>query len=64
MEARKTLWRNARLATCAGVGLGVIERGALVTQGGRILFAGPEAEAPGADRDRRLRRPLDHPGLD
>lgn len=48
MEARKTLWRNARLATCAGIGLGVIERGALVTQGGRILFAGPEAEAPGA----------------
>jgi imidazolonepropionase len=48
MEARNTLWRNARLATCAGAGLGVIERGALVTQGGRILFAGPEVEAPGA----------------
>ncbi len=49
MEARKTLWRNARLATCAGPGLGVIERGALVTQGGRILFAGLENDAPSAD---------------
>jgi imidazolonepropionase len=43
-----TLWRNARLATCAGPGLGVIERGALVTRSGRIVFAGPEAEAPQA----------------
>ena len=42
-----TLWRNARLMTCAGGGLGLIERGALLTRGGRILFAGPEAEAPG-----------------
>jgi imidazolonepropionase len=50
METRRnlTLWRNARLATCAGAGLGVIERGALVTQGGRIVYAGPEAEAPSA----------------
>ena len=49
MQARLTLWRNARLATCAGAGLGVIERGALVTRGGRILFAGSQADAPGAD---------------
>ena len=51
MEARETLtlWRNARLATCSGAGLGVIERGALATQGGRIRFAGLEAEAPRAD---------------
>jgi len=49
MQARKTLWRNARLATCAGPGLGVVECGAVVTQGGRILFAGAEAQAPGAD---------------
>jgi len=45
-----TLWGNARLATCAGAGLGLIERGALVTQAGRILFAGLEAEAPHAQR--------------
>jgi imidazolonepropionase len=43
-----TLWRNARLATCAGPGLGLIERGALMTRAGRIVFAGPEAEAPAA----------------
>jgi imidazolonepropionase len=51
MEARQdlTLWRNARLATCVGAGLGEVERGALVTQGGRILYVGPEAEAPRAD---------------
>ena len=45
-----TLWGNARLATCAGAGLGLIERGALVTQAGRIVFAGQEAEAPHAER--------------
>ncbi len=47
-EAREILWRNARLATFAGAGLGVVERGALVTRGGRILFAGPEGDAPRA----------------
>jgi imidazolonepropionase len=43
-----TLWRNARLATCAGPGLGVIERGALVTEGGRIVYSGRESDAPAA----------------
>src|SRR3569833_2124708 len=42
------LWRNARLATCAGPWLGAIERGALVTRAGRIVFAGLEADAPSA----------------
>ena len=43
-----TVWRNARLATMApgAAGLGVVERGAVAAQGGRILFAGPEAELP------------------
>jgi imidazolonepropionase len=49
MEGQGILWRNARLATCAGVGLGIVERGALVTRGGRIVFAGLEAQAPRAD---------------
>ena len=48
MEAPETIWRHARLATCAGAGLGAIERGALVTRGGRIVYAGPEAQAPRA----------------
>ncbi|MBO0905867.1 imidazolonepropionase [Jiella sonneratiae] len=47
---RPTLWRNARLATMsAGLsGLGVVEKGAVAAAGGRILFAGPEAEVPQA----------------
>jgi imidazolonepropionase len=48
MEAQDIVWRNARLVTCAGAGLGIVERGALVTRGGRIVFAGLEAQAPRA----------------
>jgi imidazolonepropionase len=46
-----TAWRNARLATLApsAEGLGVVEPGAVVARGERIVFAGPEAEAPTAD---------------
>jgi imidazolonepropionase len=45
-----TIWRHARLATLAlDTGLGVIERGAVVARGERIVFAGPEADAPTAD---------------
>ncbi|MBW9113557.1 imidazolonepropionase [Rhizobium cauense] len=47
-DLRQHLWRNARLATLdpQEPGLGVIEKGAIVTQGGRISFVGPEAELP------------------
>ncbi len=41
------LWRKARLATLAGhSGLGVIDHGAVASKGGRIVFAGPEADLP------------------
>ncbi|MGP8032508.1 MAG: imidazolonepropionase [Steroidobacteraceae bacterium] len=40
-EALK-VWRNARLATCQA-GLGVIERGALLSRGGRIEWVGAES---------------------
>lgn len=40
------MFRNARLATMAGDGLGLVERGALVVTGGRIAFAGPESNLP------------------
>jgi len=45
-----TVWRNARLATLApgAEALGVIERGAVVARGERIIFAGLESEAPAA----------------
>ena len=40
------LWRNANLATMAGAG--VVERGAVASKGGRIVYTGPEAGAPDA----------------
>ncbi|MDQ0560054.1 imidazolonepropionase [Rhizobium mesoamericanum] len=47
-DLRPHLWRNARLATLdpQKPGLGVIEKGAFVTDGGRISFVGPEADLP------------------
>lgn len=41
------LWTGARLATMADGGLGLVERGAVAVEGGRIAFAGPAAELPG-----------------
>ena len=39
------LWRNARLATLAATrpGLGVVEKGAVLVDGERIVYAGPES---------------------
>src|SRR5215472_11929846 len=47
-----TIWRSARLATLASAapGVGIVEPGAVVARGERIVFAGPEAEAPDAGR--------------
>lgn len=42
------LWRNARLATMTGDGLGVVEHGAVAAVGDAITFVGPDAEAPDA----------------
>lgn len=44
----RRIWRNARLATVAESlpGLGIVERGAVLAENGRIVFAGPEAELP------------------
>lgn len=44
----RRVWRNARLATVAESlrGLGIVERGAVLAENGRIVFAGPEAELP------------------
>ncbi|ESZ69629.1 imidazolonepropionase [Mesorhizobium sp. M0761] len=44
------LWRDARLATMAeGVaGLGIVEKGAIVSRDGIIVYAGPEADMPSA----------------
>ncbi len=42
------LWRKARLATLAAdrPGLGIVEDGVVAEFGGRIVYAGPAAEAP------------------
>lgn len=57
--------RNARVMTCdpAREGLGLIERGALVIDGGRIVWAGPAAEAPSHKRSLDLGGRLVTPGL-
>ncbi|MCW3476595.1 imidazolonepropionase [Limobrevibacterium gyesilva] len=49
---RDRLWRNARLATLApdADGLGIVERGAVLASGGRIVYAGPESDMPAAAR--------------
>ncbi len=48
-EVRPHLWRNARLATLdpQKQGLGIVEKGAVVVEGGRIRFVGPESGAAG-----------------
>lgn len=40
------IWFNARLATLAGDGLGIVEDGAVAAKGDRIVFAGPAAKLP------------------
>jgi imidazolonepropionase len=40
------LWRNARLMTCAGEGLGIVEQGIVAERGRRIVYAGPAEGAP------------------
>jgi imidazolonepropionase len=46
------LWHNARLATMCGDGVGLVESGALATQDGRIVYAGPVAEMDFAAAER------------
>lgn len=41
-----TLWRHARLATLAGEGWGLVDDGALLTQGPRITWVGSASQLP------------------
>jgi len=54
--ASRRIWRNARLATLAETlpGLGVVEHGAVVAEGGRIVFAGAEDDLPAALADAEI----------
>src|SRR5687768_10225616 len=52
-QTRDQLFRNARLATLDPhlPGLGIVEKGAVLAQHGRIVHAGPEAELPSGHSD-------------
>jgi len=41
-----TVWRNARLATMVGQGLGIVENASIAAREGKIVFAGAAIEAP------------------
>jgi imidazolonepropionase len=44
------VWRGARLATMAAPpGLGIVDKGLIASTGGRIVYAGMEADAPALD---------------
>jgi imidazolonepropionase len=47
------IWTDARLLTMA-TGLGVVEDGLIAASGGRILYAGPRADAPQFDTKERV----------
>ncbi|MDF0487929.1 imidazolonepropionase [Sphingomonas sp. H39-1-10] len=49
-----TLWTHARLVTCAGAGLGLVERGCVAARDGTIVFAGPAADAPTIEATRTI----------
>jgi len=49
-----TQWTNARLATMAGGGLGLVEDGTVAALEGRILYAGPTVDAPPLTADKTI----------
>src|SRR3546814_6680085 len=49
------LWTDARLATMAGDGLGIVEHGVIAADGGAIFYAGPAADAPAFAADKVTR---------
>lgn len=63
---KRVLWRNARLATLAGPGWGLVERGALWVEGDRLAWVGAEAALPAggaADEEHDLGGALVTPGF-
>jgi imidazolonepropionase len=57
------LWKGGRLVTLTGEGWGLIDDGALLTDGAEIRWVGPAAEAPAADEVMDLGGALVTPGL-
>jgi imidazolonepropionase len=50
-ERAEVLFANARLATMADGGYGIVDDGAVAVTGGRIVWAGPRRDAPSAARE-------------
>lgn len=48
------LWRNARLATMAGPGLGLVDAGLVASRDGAIVHAGAEENAPSFEPDETI----------
>jgi imidazolonepropionase len=48
------VWHDARLATLAGSGLGIVERGTVAARDGRIVYAGEADGAPHFDTSERI----------
>ncbi|MGH6785215.1 MAG: imidazolonepropionase, partial [Novosphingobium sp.] len=48
------VWREARLATMTGDGLGVVEHGVIAAAGGRIVFVGATDDAPTFEPDEEI----------
>src|SRR5438552_18535290 len=48
------LWNNARLATMAGDGLGIVEHGLVAATDGQIVYAGRAADAPSLESAERV----------
>jgi len=48
------LWSDARLATMTGDGLGLVEPGLIAATDGRIVYAGPAADAPAFAADETI----------
>ena len=48
------LWHHARLATMAGPGLGIVDDGIVACSEGRIVYAGPAADAPAFNAKERV----------
>lgn len=48
------LWTDARLATMAGDGLGIVEGAVVAALDGRILYAGPASQAPQFEPDETI----------
>jgi imidazolonepropionase len=50
------IWRNARLATLseARPGIGAVEHGLIAARDGRIVYAGPEADAPALEANETI----------